>query len=195
MARIDRTIIPTVKVFPLQIAQQLVQQNSGFPRAVVEAKYDLQGYLGPGAGNNVQIYVNYQLPKNYAYAYLGFTMAVSTFTTNSANSFETPYHELANESFPISDDGQQWVQPVEAVQIQRRADPIDEQFRVFSDRPDTRTDSIIFNGKSEQPEVRAYALNLTDNSGNGSVYYRARFLQYDISQAYSFPVNFSIPTR
>ena len=195
MARIDTTINPIVKVFPLQIAQQLVQQNSGFPRAVVEAKYDLQAYTGPGAGNNLQLYFQYSLPKNYAYAYLGFTMAISTFTTSSANSFETPYHEIANESFPVSGDGQQWVQPVEAVQIQRRSDPLDEQFRVFSDRPDTRTDSIVFNTKSEEPTVRAYALNLTDNSGNGNVYYRARFLQYDISQAFSFPVNFSIPTR
>lgn len=195
MARIDRTIVPVVKVLPLQIATQLIQENSGFPRAVVEAEYSLEGYLGPGAGNNIQLYFNYSLPKNFAYAYLGFTMAISTYTTNSDNSFETPYHEIANESFPASDTAQTYVQPVEAVQIQRRADPIDEQFRVFSDRPDTRTDSIIFNSRSEQPEVRAYALNLTDNSGNGQVYYRARFLQYDISQAYSFPVNFSIPTR
>ena len=194
MARVDRTITPEVKVQQLQIPPQLVQQDSGFPRAVVEVQYSTASYTGPGAGNNVQLYVNYNLPRNFAYAYLGFVFGASTFTTNAANNFEPVYHEVANESFPVS-GGQLYVQPVENVQVQQRADPSSEEWRIFSDRPDTRTDSIIFNSKAEQPEVRAYMLNLDDDTGNGNVFYRARFLQYDISQAYAFPVNFSVPTR
>ena len=195
MARIDRTINPTVTTQQLEIAPQLLQQNSGYPRAVVDVAYEIAAYTGPGAGNNVQIYVNYNLPRNFAYAYLGFVFGVSTFTTNSANNFEPAYHEIVNESLPGGLGYKSWIQPVENVQVQQRADPSAEEWRIFSDRPDTRTDSIIFNTKSEEPEVRAYALNLDNNTGNGSVFYRARFLQYDISQAYAFPVNFSVPVR
>lgn len=194
MARVDTTINPNVRVFPLEIAPQLIQQSSGFPRAVVEAEYPISSYTGPGAGNNLQFFVNYFLPSNFAYAYLGFTFSVSTFTTFSDNNWQAPYHNIFAEELPSS-TGRVFIQPVENVDRQYQADPSDAQWKVFSDRPDTRTDSIIFNTAGERPEVRAYALNLDNNTGNGNVAYRARFLQYDISQAYSFPVNFSVPVR
>ncbi len=192
MATVTTTIVPSLQEFQLEIPTQTVQQNSGFPRSVVEAVYSTASYTDPGAGNEAQIYVTYSLPRNFAYAYLGYTLGVSTFTSNADNEFAIPYHEINGESLP---GGNFYLQPTLNAGVALQDDPAEQQWRVFTDEPDSRTDSIVFNAKSEQPSVRAYCKSRTANTGTGNVYYRARFLKYDISQAYAFPVNYAIPTR
>lgn len=196
MAVVTTTIAPTVSVFPLQIAEQLRQQNSGFPRAVVEAAYPTATYSPPGAGNNLQLFVNYELPKNYAYAYLGFVLSVGRYDTASpaaaANTFNPPSHTIFSK--PIG--GREYRQPVlNAPILKEYSTGTLAEVKNFADEPDTPTSSIIFNTDNETPEIKAFLYDDVLDTETGFVNYRARFLQYDISQAYSFPVNYSIPTR
>jgi len=201
MAIITETITPKVKLFPLEIEPQLRQQSSGFPRAVVDAVYQEAGWSAPGAGNEKAIKVNYRLPANFAYAFVGFTWAASQAGV-LVNNWPAPWHVIYPDDESESDE--YWTQPPVAgdllTQIEVPAGV--DCWKTFSSSQDTNLDSIIFTpkrnpvpGKEFGPEIVGYIYNTTTNVGPGDVFYRARYLQYDISQAFAYPVNFSIPTR
>jgi hypothetical protein len=201
MAIITETIEPTVKVFPLEIEPQLRQQRSGFPRAVVDAVYKEATWSAPGAGNEKAIKVNYRLPANFAYAFAGFTWAASQASV-LVNNWQAPWHVIYPDDETI--DNAYWTQPPVAGDLltQIAVPTATDAWKTFSSSQDTNLDSIIFTpkrnpvpGKAFGPEVIGYIYNTTTNVAPGSVFYRARYLQYDISQAFAFPVNFSIPTR
>lgn len=198
MAIVEETITPLVKVFPLEIEPQLRQQSSGFPRSVVDAVYKQAGWTAPGAGNEKAIKVSYRLPANFAYAFVGFTWAASQFGV-TVNTWEAPWHVIYPDDATLTDT--YWAQPPVAGDLLKQVTP-SEAWKTFSSSQDTNLDSIIFTpkrnpvpGKAFGPEVEGYIYNSTTNVGPGDVFYRARYLQYDISQAFAFPVNFSIPTR
>ena len=106
MARVDRTINPSVKVFPLEIPTQTVQQQSGFPRAVVDVSFTPQAVAAPGGADYLQIYTTYQLPVNFAYVYLGFSVNLSHNSETVMDDAYNPWHQI------IGDNGntQVWVQ-------------------------------------------------------------------------------------
>lgn len=198
MSIVEETITPIVKVFPLEIEPQLRQQSSGFPRAVVDAVYKQAGWSAPGSGNEKAIKVNYRLPANFAYAFVGFTWAASQ-TGVQVNTWQAPWHVIYPDDSTLVDD--YWAQPPVAGDLLVQVTPT-EAWKTFSSSQDTNLDSIIFTGKRNPvpgkefgPEVEGYIYNSTTNVAPGDVFYRARYLQYDISQAFAFPVNFSIPTR
>jgi len=198
MAIVEETITPLVKVFPLEIEPQLRQQRSGYPRAVVDAVYKQDSYTVPGAGNEKAIKVNYRLPANFAYAFVGFTWAASQFGVQ-VNTWQAPWHVIYPDDSTLNDN--YWSQPPVAGDLLVQVTPSDA-WKTFSSSADTNLDSIIFTpkrnpvpGKEFGPEVEGYIYNSTTNVGPGDVFYRARYLQYDISQAFAFPVNYSIPTR
>lgn len=198
MAIVEETITPLVKVFPLEIEPQLRQQRSGFPRAVVDAVYKQASYTVPGAGNEKAIKVNYRLPANFAYAFVGFTWAASQFGVQ-VNTWQAPWHVIYPDDSTVNDN--YWSQPPVAGDLLVQVTPSDA-WKTFSSSSDTNLDSIIFTpkrnpvpGKEFGPEVEGYIYNSTTNVGPGDTFYRARYLQYDISQAFAFPVNYSIPTR
>ena len=201
MAIITETITPKVKVFPLEIEPQLRQQQSGYPRSVVDAVFAQDSYSAPGAGNEVAIKVNYRLPANFAYAFAGFTWSVSQFGVE-VNTWEAPWHVIYPDD--ESQTSEYWAQPPVAGDLLKQIEinPGTNCWKTFSSSADTNLDSIIFTpkrnpvpGKAFGPEVVGWIYNNQTNVGPGDVFYRARFLQYDISQAFAFPVNFSIPTR
>ena len=198
MAIVEETITPLVKVFPLEIEPQLRQQRSGYPRAVVDAVYKQDSWTAPGAGNEKAIKVNYRLPANFAYAFVGFTWAASQFGVQ-VNTWQAPWHVIYPDDATVNDS--YWSQPPVAGDLLVQVTP-SHAWKTFSSSSDTNLDSIIFTpkrnpvpGKEFGPEVEGYIYNSTTNVGPGDTFYRARYLQYDISQAFAFPVNYSIPTR
>lgn len=202
MAIITEVIEPKVKLFPLEIETQLRQQRSGFPRAVVDCVYQEAGWSAPGAGNEKAIKVNYRLPANFAYAFVGFTWAASQ-TSVLVNNWEALWHVIYPDDESLSSE--YWTQPPVAGDLLTQVEVnfgATNTWKTFSSSQDTNLDSIIFTpkrnpvpGKEFGPEVVGYIYNTLTNVGPGEVFYRARYLQYDISQAFAFPVNYSIPTR
>jgi len=202
MAIVTETIEPRVKVFPLVIEPQIRQQTSAFPRAVVDAVYDQAGWSAPGAGNEKAIKVNYRLPANFAYAFAGFSWAASQ-NSVTVNTWQAPWHVIYPDDESIATE--YWSQPPVAGDLLLQyeiSSGATNAWKTFSSSSDTNLDSIIFTerrdpvpGKEFGPEVVGYIYNTTTNVAPGDTFYRARFLQYDISQAYAYPVNFSIPTR
>ena len=201
MAILTEVITPSVKVFPLEIEPQLRQQTSGFPRAVVDAVYSQASWSAPGAGNEKAIKVNYRLPANFAYAFAGFTWAASQFGV-TVNTWEAPWHVIYPDDSTLSNE--YWAQPPVAGDLLKQIEinPGTNAWKTFSASQDTNLDSIILTpkrnpvpGKDFGPEVEGFIYNSTTNVGPGDVFYRARYLHYDISQAFAFPVNYSIPTR
>lgn len=202
MAIVTETIEPRVKVFPLVIEPQIRQQTSAFPRAVVDAVYDQAGWSAPGAGNEKAIKVNYRLPANFAYAFAGFSWAASQ-NSVTVNTWQAPWHVIYPDDESIATE--YWSQPPVAGDLLLQyeiSSGATNAWKTFSSSADTNLDSIIFTerrdpvpGKEFGPEVVGYIYNTTTNVAPGDTFYRARFLQYDISQAYAYPVNFSIPTR
>ena len=201
MAIVTETIEPKVKLFPLEIEPQLRQQSSGFPRAIVDCVYSQAAWSAPGAGNEKAIKVNYRLPANFAYAFVGFTWAASQFSV-AVNNWQSPWHVIYPDDATLTSD--YWTQPPVAGDLltQIEVNPSTNAWKTFSSSQDTNLDSIIFTpkrnpvpGKAFGPEVVGWIYNTTTNVGPGDVFYRARYLQYDISQAFAFPVNYSIPTR
>lgn len=202
MARIDTLITPTVQVFPLEIPTQTIQQQSGFPRAVVEVQAPQQAVAAPGVGNNLQIYQDYTLPKNFAYLYLSCDMSLShtdegvmdatyqPFQVILANvaqtrTYVTPLRQVA----PSADTG------TDITRWFRYTDPTIQYGTNWYDPNPTK--DVIFNDKSENVRIKNY-LNNGDNSGYGTSFlyaYRARFLQIDLSQAYAFAINNTLATR
>lgn len=202
MAIVTETITPKVKVFPLEIEPQLRQQSSGYPRAVVDAVYSQANWSAPGAGNEKAIKVNYRLPANFAYAFAGFTWGASQ-NSVTVNTWQAPWHVIYPDDATLATE--YWSQPPVAgdllIQYEIESSATNA-WKTFSSSADTNLDSVIFTprrnpvaGKDFGPEVEGYIYNTTTNVAPGSVFYRARYLQYDISQAFAFPVNFSIPTR
>lgn len=201
MAIITEVINPKVKLFPLEIEPQLRQQSSGFPRAIVDCVFSQAAWSAPGVGNEKAIKVNYRLPANFAYAFVGFTWAVSQFSV-AVNNWQAPWHVIYPDDETLSTE--YWAQPPVAGDLltQIEINPSTNAWKTFSSSQDTNLDSIIFTpkrnpvpGKAFGPEVVGYIYNTTTNVAPGDVFYRARYLQYDISQAFAFPVNYSIPTR
>lgn len=202
MARIDRLVTPTVQVFPLEIPTQTIQQQSGFPRAVVEVQAELQAVLAPGVGNTVQIYQNYVLPKNFAYLYLSSDFSLShnleSIMDNTAQPFQIILANVAEtrtyvtplqQTAPAADgatDTKRWF---------RYVDPTEQIGTTWYDPNPTK--DVIFNDKSESVRVKNYIYN-NDTTGYGTSFlysYRARFLQIDLSQAYAFAINNTLATR
>lgn len=202
MAIVTETIEPRVKVFPLVIEPQIRQQTSAFPRAVVDAVYTQAGWSAPGAGNEKAIKVNYRLPANFAYAFAGFSWAASQ-NAVTVNTWQAPWHVIYPDDQTIATE--YWSQPPVAGDLLLQYEiesGATNAWKTFSSSADTNLDSIIFTerrdpvpGKAFGPEVVGYIYNTTTNVAPGDTFYRARYLQYDISQAYAYPVNFSIPTR
>lgn len=202
MARIDRLITPSVKVFPLEIPTQTVQQQSGFPRAVVEVQAPIQAVVAPGAGNYVQIYQDWLLPKNFAYLYLGTDISVSCSDQNVTDAFYQPFQVILGN---VAED-RTYVTPLK--QTDPSADTVTPAQRLFRyEDPTTQfghtwwdpnpTKDVIFNDKSESVRVKNYLVSTdTTGYGNSILYsYRARFLQIDLSQAYAFAINNTLATR
>lgn len=203
MARIDRTINPSVKVFPLEIPTQTVQQQSGFPRAVVDVSYTPQAVAAPGGADYLQIYTTYTLPVNFAYVYLGFSVNLSHNLEPVMDDSFNPWHQI------IGDNGNTkvWVQQsnvnrqggggisTNARAYQRYDDPTIQFGLVWNDPKPTQ--DIIFNTKSEPVTVKSYTVNNnSDGYTESFIYgYNARFLQIDLSQAYAFAINNTLATR
>lgn len=202
MARIDRLITPSVQVFPLEIPTQTIQQNSGFPRAVVEVQAPVQAVAAPGLNNTIQIYQNYVLPKNFAYLYLSSDFSLShdteTVIDNTYQPFQVILGNVAEsrtyvtplrQTSPNADGGtdtKRWF---------RYEDPPSQQGTTWYDPNPTK--DVIFNDKSENVRVKNYIYN-NDLGGYGGSFlysYRARFLQIDLSQAYAFQINNTLATR
>lgn len=202
MPRVDRLVTPTVQVFPLEIPTQTIQQNSGFPRAVVEVQAPLQAVVAPGALNTIQIYQNYVLPKNFAYLYLSSDFSLSHTDETVVDATFQPYQVILGnvaetrtyvtplrQTAPTADgttDTKRWF---------RYQDPTDQNGTTWYDPNPTK--DVIFNDKSENVRVKNYIYN-NDTSGYGTSFlysYRARFLQIDLSQAYAFAINNTLATR
>ncbi len=202
MARIDRSVTPSVSVFPLEIPTQTVQQNSGFPRAVVEVHAPVQSVAAPGVGNTVQIYQNYVLPKNFAYVYLSTDISLSHNDEDVMDATFQPYQTFLGN---IVGD-RTWVTPLKQTDPSADAgtdpkrwfvyfDPVIQYGATWYDPNPTK--DVIFNDKSENVTVKNYIYN-NDSSGYGISFlysYRARFLQIDLSQAYAFAINNTLATR
>ena len=202
MARIDRQVTPSVKVFPLEIPTQTIQQQSGFPRAVVEVHAPVQSVAAPGVGNFVQIYQDYVLPKNFAYIYLSTDMSLSHNSENVIDATSQPYQTiLANvvgsrtyvtplrQTAPNADDGTSFYRWFHYI------DPTSQYGTNWYDPNPTK--DVIFNDKSENVRVKNYLVN-SDTTGYALSLlfsYRARFLQIDLSQAYAFAINNTLVTR
>lgn len=202
MARIDRLITPSVQVFPLEIPTQTIQQQSGFPRAVVEEQAPLQFVAAPGVGNTIQIYQDFTLPKNFAYLYLSSDMSLAHQDEVVIDGTYQPYQAIfgnvaqsttyvtpLSQTSPAADgssDSKRWF---------RYTDPVPNYGTTWFDPNPTK--DVIFNDKSENVRVRNYIEN-DDVSGYGFSFlysYRARFLQVDLSQAYAFAINNTLATR
>lgn len=202
MARIDRLVTPSVRVFPLEIPTQSIQQQSGFPRAVVEVHAPVQSVAAPGAGNEIQIYQDYVLPKNFAYLYLSSDMSLSHTDEGVMDATYQPYQTILGNNV----GSRTWVTPLKQTdpaadnttsggRWYRYLDPIDQFGKTWFDPNPTK--DAIFNDKSESVRVKNYLYN-TDSTGYGTSFlfsYRARFLQIDISQAYAFAINNTLATR
>lgn len=203
MARVDRTINPSVKVFPLEIPTQTVQQQSGFPRAVVDVSFTPQAVAAPGGADFLQIYTTYQLPVNFAYVYLGFSVNISNSSETVMDDTYQPWHQI------IGDNGntQVWVQQAAITRAggadlqlgprtyQRYDDPTTQYGLVWNDPKPTQ--DVIFNTKSEPVTVKSYSVNSATTGYTTSFLYgyQARFLQIDLSQAYAFAINNTLATR
>lgn len=202
MARIDRLITPSVQVFPLEIPTQTIQQQSGFPRAVVEVHAPVQSVAAPGVGNFVQIYQDYELPKNFAYVYLSTDMMLSHNDELVMDDTYQPYQTFLGNV--VGD--RTWVTPLrqtaptaDSITQPSRwfyyADPIGQLGTTWFDPNPTK--DVIFNDKNEAVRVKNYLTN-ENITGYGTSFlysYRARFLQIDLSQAYAFPINNTLATR
>jgi hypothetical protein len=202
MARIDRLVTPSVQVFPLEIPTQTIQQQSGFPRAVVEVNAPLQAVAAPGSGNYVQIYQDYVLPKNFAYLYLSSDMSLSHDTETTMDDTHQPFQIILGNVA----ESRTYITPLK--QTDPAADQSSTQARWFlytdpSNQYGTTwwdpnpTKDVIFNDKSENVRVKNYVSN-TNTGGSGTSFlfsYRARFLQIDLSQAYAFAINNTLATR
>ena len=202
MARIDRLITPTVQVFPLEIPTQTIQQQSGFPRAVVEVQAPLQIVAAPGVGNSIQIYQNYVLPKNFAYLYLSSDMSLSHIDETEMDNTYQPFQIiLANVA-----ESRTYVTPLRQVSPSADNTTSATRWSVYVDPAiqygtnwydPNPTKDVIFNDNSETVRVKNYIFNgSTAGYGTSFLYsYRARFLQIDLSQAYAFAINNTIATR
>ena len=203
MARVDRTINPSVKVFPLEIPTQSVQQQSGFPRAVIDVSFTPQAVAAPGGADYLQIYTTYELPVNFAYVYLGYSANLSHDTETVMDDSYNPRHQI------IGDNGNTrvWVQQCETTRpggasltsdprtYQRYDDPSVQIGLVWTDPKPTQ--DVIFNTKSEPVTIKSYLVN-TNATGYPTSFlygYNARFLQIDLSQAYAFAINNTLATR
>jgi len=202
MARIDRLITPSVQVFPLEIPTQTIQQNSGFPRAVVEVQAPLQAVAAPGAGNQIQIYQNYVLPKNFAYLYLSSDMSLSHDTETVIDETYQPFQVILGNVA----ESRTYVTPFKQTEPATDHSTAPTRWYFYFD-PTAQfgatwydpnpTKDVIFNDKSENVRVKNYIYN-TDGTGYGTSFlysYRARFLQIDLSQAYAFAINNTLATR
>jgi hypothetical protein len=202
MARIDRLITPTVQVFPLEIPTQTIQQQSGFPRAVVEVQAPLQAVAAPGVGNTVQIYQDFTLPKNFAYLYLSSDMSLSHTTEGVMDDTYQPFQIIYGNVA----ETRTYVTPLQQVEPTKDSsspatrwffyvDPIQQLGGAWFDPNPTK--DVIFNDKSEEVRVKNYIFNgNSTGDGNSFLYsYRARFLQIDLSQAYAFAINNTLATR
>jgi hypothetical protein len=191
-----------VQVFPLEIPTQTIQQNSGFPRAVVEVHAPIQSVAAPGIGNTVQIYQDYLLPKNFAYVYLSTDLMLSHSDETVMDDTYQPYQYL--DGNVVGD--RTWVTPLTQTSPtkddQTRSsrwfyyvDPTGQFGATWFDPSPTK--DVIFNDKSENVRVKNYIYN-SNQSGFGLSFlysYRARFLQIDLSQAYAFAINNTLATR
>lgn len=202
MARIDRLVTPSIQVFPLEIPTQTIQQQSGFPRAVVEVQAPLQAVAAPGAGNILQIYSDYVLPKNFAYLYLSSDFSVSHELESVVDGTYVPYQLILGNVA----ETRTYVTPIKQVEpatdtstanqrFFHYVDPVSQFGKCFFDPNPTK--DVIFNDKSENVRVKNYLMN-ADSSGFAQSFlysYRARFLQIDLSQAYAFAINNTLATR
>lgn len=202
MARVDTEVVPAVQVFPLEIPTQSIQENSGFPRAVVEVQAPIQAVAAPGAGNYVQIYMNFVLPKNFAYLYLSSDISLSHDTESVMDACWQPFQVILGnvaqsrtyvtplkQTDPVGDS------TTDALRWYRYEDPTAAVGTTWYDPNPTK--DVIFNDKSESVRVKNYLIN-SDTTGYGTSFqfsYRARFLQIDISQAYAFAINNTLATR
>lgn len=202
MARIDRKVTPSVQVFPLEIPTQTIQQNSGFPRAVVEVHAPIQSVAAPGAGNVLQIYQDYLLPKNFAYVYLSTDMSLSHDDEAIMDATYQPFQTFLGNV--VGD--RTWVTPLKQTDPSADDTTASRRWFLYVD-PSTQfgttwydpnpTKDVIFNDKSENVRVKNYLYN-SDGTGYGTSFlysYRARFLQIDLSQAYAFAINNTLATR
>ena len=202
MARIDRLVTPSVKVFPLEIPTQTIQQQSGFPRAVVEVQAPLQSVAAPGVGNFVQIYQDFLLPKNFAYLYLSTDMSLSHDTETTMDDTYQPFQVILGNVA----ETRTFVTPLKQTDPSADANTTPSRWFRYDD-PVTQygtswydpnpTKDVIFNDKSESVRVKNYIIN-TNTTGYGTSFlysYRARFLQVDLSQAYAFAINNTLATR
>tara|TARA_R110000772_G_C13277694_1_gene436817 strand:- start:86 stop:691 length:606 start_codon:yes stop_codon:yes gene_type:complete len=201
MARIDRLIVPTVTVFPLEIPTQLIQQRSSYPRAVVDVNAPLEAVAPAGSGNTLQIYQDISLPKNFAYLYLGATVTLSHLSESQMTSTFVPYQTI----FGNAGTSVTWVSRFNSNhQLNDNAthgwafysDPINQYTGVWSDN-DSAPKDVMFNDKSESVRIKTYLYNNANSTTSTSFMYsyKARFLQVDLSQAYSFAINNTIATR
>lgn len=202
MARIDRLITPSVQVFPLEIPTQTIQQQSGFPRAVVEVQAPLQAVAAPGAGNEIQIYQDFTLPQNFAYLYLSSDMSLSHTDENVIDNTYQPFQIiLANVA-----ESRTYVTPLRQVAPSADNSTVHQRWFFYQDPTiqhgtnwydPNPTKDVIFNDNSENVRVKNYIYN-NNGTGYGTSFlysYRARFLQIDLSQAYAFAINNTLATR
>jgi hypothetical protein len=202
MARIDRLVTPSVKVFPLEIPTQTIQQQSGFPRAVVEVQAPQQAVVAPGVGNYVQIYQDFVLPKNFAYLYLSSDMSLSHNAESIMDDTYQPFQIILGNVA----ESRTYVTPLKQAEPSADASSTGTRWFLYED-PTAQygtnwydpnpTKDVIFNDKSENVRVKNYIIN-SNSTGNATSFlysYRARFLQIDLSQAYAFAINNTLATR
>lgn len=197
MSRIDRTITPIVKVFGLKGLTTTLRENSGIPRAVVIVEAPTQTVIGPGAGNNMYIQGEANLPTGYAYAYLGTTVSCSQTTSiGAANTWYWP-------SCFIDSNNPEVPQLTLDVTDRIGSNTTDGHYDVFVILANKRvytdtgliTKQIVWAQGKESVLTKFASYNPSNNTGDMQFHFAQRFLQYDIDQAYDYIVNNAIPTR
>ena len=185
MAVVTTTIEPTLQALPWTNQGEDVRLALGSPRAELRYSVYNEQIASPGVGNTRKAVVNCDLPKGFGYALMDVNCRIETSSLN-------PWELLS--TVEITDDVSD---PDYSIGMQLKSEGEINKTQVYESC--SKLPSIVLHpvlpAANSTPRLQATFIDDSDDGTSTSLYWFARFLVYDITQAYDSRVNRAVATR
>ena len=191
MALVLTDFVPQPHVLPWQGPSETLREKTIYPRAEVRFALSDAAIAPTGAGDNQGLAIDCRTPRNFAYVLAEFYMKITALSGSVVN-FEMPAITISDSN--AGDNNYDLpIQP--SIQMGKTLSNIAVQSYVLEKGKIPNTILIPPSNSSGVANLSLRAYNATANDIGYQLDFYGRFIQFDITQAFSAPINTPTLTR
>lgn len=192
MAEVNTAISASIAVFPFTGYRDAVVTPTQAARAEVRAQARNQAIAAVGVGDNQSVTISMTLPENFAYVLTDFTLNI--LRTTAAATYNWPLQGELVFFDAVASGSRTREYQLGLTSPGTGVKSGDQELATY--KPIDVYSGLVFTRVSgENMLFQADLFNQTANDGAYSLDVTARFLQFDINQAFALAVNTAVPVR